>query len=204
VSALIKELDMETETLREARTRYFAANGFAADGGYSAAWVDFSLGPVPFPFPNTPGRVRAVRYHDLHHVLTGYPTSTLGELEISAWEIGAGCKGFVAAWALNLGGTFAGVIVCPRRTARAFARGLGDRSLYGEPYEPLLDRSVADARATFLRQTPPPLGIRGAGLLALTAVAGLVVGTLLLALTLPLLPFGLAASALRKVSSSHA
>src|SRR5688572_7376869 len=97
----------ETESMSDARAAYFKANGFGADGGYSDAWVDFKLGPVPFPFPNTKARVRAVRYHDLHHVLTGYGTDILGEFEISAWEIGAGCKDFVAAWQLNLGGMFA-------------------------------------------------------------------------------------------------
>jgi hypothetical protein len=40
-------------TLREARERYFRANGFGESGGYDDAWVDFKLGPVPLPFPNT-------------------------------------------------------------------------------------------------------------------------------------------------------
>ena len=50
------------------------------------------------PFPNTPSRKRAVRYHDLHHALTGYATDLTGEFEISAWEIGSGCADHVAAW----------------------------------------------------------------------------------------------------------
>ena len=75
--------------LRDARRLYFDANHFGADGGYGDKWVDFKLGKVPFPIPNSPGRVRAVRFHDLHHVLTGYDTSTIGEFEISAWEIAA-------------------------------------------------------------------------------------------------------------------
>lgn len=84
-------------TMREARAIYFEVNGFGADGGYGDAWVDFKLGPLPVPFPNTRARVRAVRYHDLHHVLTGYDTNTIGEFEISAWELGAGCKDLIAA-----------------------------------------------------------------------------------------------------------
>ena len=79
-------------TMSEARRSYFVANGFAEDGGYSDKWVDFKLGPIPFPFPNSPARVKAVRYHYLHHVITGYRTDFVGELEISGWEIGAGCK----------------------------------------------------------------------------------------------------------------
>ena len=43
-----------------------------------------AFGPVRFAFPNTAGRVRAVRYHDLHHVVTGYATDWTGEAEIGA------------------------------------------------------------------------------------------------------------------------
>ena len=107
------------ETLLEARARYFAANGFGADGGYDDAWVDFKLGPIPMPFPNTPSRKRAVRFHDLHHALTGYATDVRGEFEISAWEIGSGCADHVAAWYLNLSGMAGGLLAAPRRTWRA-------------------------------------------------------------------------------------
>ena len=47
--------------LRQARKVYFRENQFGANGGYGEAWVDFNFGPVPFPFPNTPPRVRAVK-----------------------------------------------------------------------------------------------------------------------------------------------
>ena len=43
-------------TMEQARARYFEVNGFGADGGYAADWVDFKLGPIPLPFPNTDGR----------------------------------------------------------------------------------------------------------------------------------------------------
>jgi hypothetical protein len=96
-------------TMRAARAVYFRANGFGESGGYDDPWVSFKLGPVPVSFPNTPGWVSAVRYHDLHHVLTGYDTDNAGEFEISAFEIAAGCRDFYAAWFLNLGGTTAGM-----------------------------------------------------------------------------------------------
>jgi hypothetical protein len=134
-------------TLRAARDLYFAANGFGADGGYASPWVDFKLGPIPMPFPNTAARVRAVGFHDLHHILTGYATDTGGEFEIAAWELGAGCKDFLAAWQLNLGGLAAGMAVRPLRTFRAFVRGRRTESLYGGDLEALLDRTVGDLRA---------------------------------------------------------
>jgi hypothetical protein len=42
------------------------------------------VGPLAFKIPNTPSRKRAVRYHDLHHTLTGYRTDFRRECEIGA------------------------------------------------------------------------------------------------------------------------
>lgn len=181
--------------LRDARRIYFEANGFGQDGGYGAKWVDFKLGKVPFPIPNSSSRVRAVRFHDLHHVLTAYDTNTIGEFEISAWEIAAGCKGFAAAWALNLSGMVAGALVAPRRTFRAFVRGRRSRTLYGEPFEPLLEMTVRDARERYLGRSAEP----GAGLadvlgFGLALVAGLAVSLVMLVMVVPLVPFGLVAT----------
>ena len=92
----------ESQSLRDARARYFHDNAFGDDGGYAAKWVKLQLGPVPFAIPNSAARVRALKFHDLHHVVTGYATNVVGEAEIGAWEIGSGCAGFVAAWILNL------------------------------------------------------------------------------------------------------
>jgi hypothetical protein len=58
-SSLAVQFD-PTMTLADARRVYFEANGFPADGGYDAPWVDFELGPIPMPFPNTDGRRRAI------------------------------------------------------------------------------------------------------------------------------------------------
>lgn len=190
-----------TMTMRDARARYFDANGFGPNGGYDDAWVDFSLGPIPFPFPQTAGRVRAVRYHDLHHILTDYDTNFVGELEISAWEIGAGCKDFVAAWQLNLGGMAGGVFLIPVRTFRAFVRGRHARSLYGAPLEELLDAKVEDVRARMGVEPSPKASATDVLLFVLASLAGLVVGLATLALFLPLMPIGLVALNLRRAAS---
>ncbi len=185
----------EEMPLRDARSLYFAANKFGDDGGYGDNWVDFKLGKIPFPVPNSPARVRAVRYHDLHHVLTGYDTTTVGEFEISAWEIAAGCKGFAAAWALNLSGMLAGVLVAPKRTLRAFVRGRRSRTLYGEPFDPLLDVTVRAARDRYLaRELEPPASLTDAITFGLALAAGLVVGLAMMAIVVPLVPVGLVAT----------
>ena len=138
-------------TLREARDRYFAVNGFGPNGGYDDVWVDFKLGPIPLPFPNTAGRVAAVKFHDLHHILTGFDTNASGEFEISAWEVGAGCKGMLTAWTINLGGLVAGLLSSPRRTFRAFRRGRRESTTYGfeDDRRPARDDGRRNARARF-------------------------------------------------------
>lgn len=144
----IKEVTYDPDrTLAAARDVYFEANGFPAGGGYEAKWVDFELGPIPMPFPNTDGRRRAVKIHDLHHVLTGYQTDIWGEFEISAWEVGSSCRGYYAAWLLNLGGMASGMLTVPRRTVRAFLRGRKSKNLYATPFDDaLLARRLGDVR----------------------------------------------------------
>lgn len=139
----------EALALRDARARYFRDNAFGDDGGYSKAWVPVQLGPLPLAIPNTSARVRAVKYHDLHHVLTGYATDLVGEAEIGAWEIGSGCAGFVAAWILNLYAMVLGFLAgAPGAVWRAFLRGRRTRNLYRTAY----DEALLDARLGELRE----------------------------------------------------
>jgi hypothetical protein len=187
-------------TLRDARAAYFAANEFGADGGYGAAWVDFKLGPIPMPFPNSKGRVRALRYHDLHHLVTGYGTSTLGELEISAWEVGSGCKDYWVAWQLNLGGLAGGMAAIPRRTFRAFLRGRRSRTLYGDDLDALLDRTVADVRAERLPAGPIEATAADYALFAAAWATGIVVGLLSLAALFVVGPAFALADLIRRVA----
>lgn len=192
-------------TMADARTRYFADNAFGEDGGYGDAWVDFKLGPIPMPFPNTKARVRAVQYHDLHHVLTGYATDTLGELEISAWELGAGCRDFWAAWQLNLGGLAAGTLASPRRTFRAFVRGRRSTSLYGEDMTRLLASSVGALRDETRVDAPAsPASPTDAALFALAFVAGFAIGLPQLAMMLVIAPVAALAALFRRRASATA
>ena len=129
-------------TLGDALQGYFRAEGLGPDGGYGARWVRVQAGWLPIAFPNITARVRAVRYHDLHHLLTGYPTTWRGECAISAWEIASGCAGWWVAWVLNLGALAIGVVLCPRVTFAAWCRGRRTRNLYREEYEPLLGQRL--------------------------------------------------------------
>lgn len=133
--------------VREARARYFAENGFG-DGGYGARFVVLRVAGVPaLAFPNTKQRVRSVRFHDVHHVLTGYDTSWRGEGEIAAWELASGCRDHYAAWLLNLSAALIGLVIAPRAVWRAFRRGRASRNLYDREWDDgILDRSVGELR----------------------------------------------------------
>ncbi len=134
-------------TLGEARARLFALGGLGEDGGYGDAWVVLRLWRIPLAFPNTEGRRRAVRFHDLHHVLTEYPTTWRGEFEIAAWEVAGGIRRYWAAWLLDLLGFACGLVVFPRATYRAFVRGRHSTNLYGDEWdESILGRRVGELR----------------------------------------------------------
>ena len=88
-----------------------------------------------------------VRLHDLHHVATGYDTSFLGETEIAAWELGSGCAKYAGAWVMNVGAAASGILLAPRRTWRAFARGRRSTNLYQLGFdEAWLDETVEQLR----------------------------------------------------------
>jgi hypothetical protein len=133
--------------LRQARAEYFAASGFLPDGGYGDRWVKLRIGRFFIPFPNTAARVRAVKLHDLHHVLTGYTTTWAGEAEIGAWEIASGCGRHFPAWLLDFGALAIGLVLAPVRVFRAFVRGRHSGNLYGGEFqEPMLERTVGSLR----------------------------------------------------------
>lgn len=143
-------------TMGDARARYFAANGFG-DGGYEARWVKLQAGPIPIFLPNTQERVRSVRLHDLHHLLTEYDTTWSGESEIAASEIASSCADHYAAWLLNLWAFAIGLTITPRAMFRAFVRGRRCTNLFrGEFDESLLTATVKVMRHRVGLVPPPP------------------------------------------------
>jgi hypothetical protein len=135
-------------SLNEARARYFRLNGFGTDGGYEERWIKVKVWRIPIWLPNTEGRRRAVKLHDLHHVLTEYPTTWRGEAEISAWEVGSGgLKRYYAGWVLDLMNIAQGLVVNPRGIYRGFMRGRQTSNMYTVEFsEELLRSEVGDFR----------------------------------------------------------
>jgi len=130
------------ETVRAGRDRYLAENSLAVES-YTESGFPVYVGRWPVRLPN-PG---LLHLHDLHHVVTGYGTGLVGEAEISAYELRAGCRSFMVHL-LCVGAIVGALFVAPRRIVRAWGRARGARTLYHTtvPYETLLDMGVAELR----------------------------------------------------------
>ena len=149
---------LPANTVAGALEDYLVSNGFEVSA-YEAPTYEVDLAEVTgevWTFPNQPARRRVVPLHDLHHVLTGYGTDVLGEAEIGAWELVAGCTS-VFLWWINASAVGVGLLLGPARVVRAGVRAVGQRSLYrhGVPYASLLQTTVG--------QLPVELGMPDEG-----------------------------------------
>ena len=135
--------------VRSALDAYLAENGFTTDE-YDARTVSPTFWGVTFTLPNLASRRLAIRFHDLHHVMTGYGTDPAGEFEVSVWEVrhGIGVFGMYVRLIIT-GGALGGFLVYPRRAWRAWKLAKGGPKL-PQPalalYESLLDLSVGELR----------------------------------------------------------
>lgn len=146
--------------MADALSQYFSENNFGEDGGYNERWIKVKVWRIPIWLPNTAGRREAVKFHDLHHIVTEYPTTWRGEAEISAWEVGSGgLRRFYAGWLLDLMNIAQGVVINPHGVYRGFMRGRQASNLYDEKFdESLLNQSVGDIRQRLgldIGQSPP-------------------------------------------------
>jgi hypothetical protein len=158
-------IDVTGRSVREALAEHLAASGLPPDAGDSDHFAVVRIFYLPYPIPNTRARKRAVRIHDLNHLVSEYKTDRIGELEISAWELASGgCRNYATAWVLDLAGLLGGLMVAPRRTVRAFLDGRRQQNLYRFEYEELLDLSVADACRLAGEPLPTPMRQVPAGL----------------------------------------
>jgi hypothetical protein len=188
----------EAATVHAARARYFAVNGFD-ERGYADRWVRLQAGPIPIYFPNTRARVRSVRVHDVHHIVTGYATSWTGEAEIGAWEIASGCADHGAAWVLNLMAFPIGLAIAPARTFRAFVRGRRSGNLYRQTIDETLLARRVDGLTRSLGLDRPPEPARPGDVAAFLAWSLVAVGTLAIVVALSLAPVLLLITLLRSI-----
>ena len=143
-------------TLGDARSLYFDLFGFK-NGGYDDAWVVVKVWRIPIVFPNTKGRLRAVKLHDLHHVLTEYDANWMGETEIGAWEVATGLRKHYQGWLLDLLAFAIGLVINPRGVYRAFMRGRQSSNLYDMEFtEEFLSNRVGEIRRRLRLDGAPP------------------------------------------------
>jgi ubiquinone biosynthesis protein Coq4 len=94
------------------------------------------VGPITLVFPNFRWRRDAIRAHDLHHLMAGYPKGMRGEFQMAAWELGAGPYRHWGALLFCSPLLAMGMLWSPSRMARAYRAGRATTSLYAELSRP--------------------------------------------------------------------
>jgi hypothetical protein len=154
-------------TLQDELAAFYKRSGFGEIVGARPLTVRVYTGCMLVPLPNIDTRRRFLKYHDLHHLVTGYSVGRIGEGEVSAWELGSG-SAFVSPTlgAMNLIALSTGLVLEPRRMWRAFRRGCTSRNLYPAATRATLDAGrwpdVAALRRELLEVKPPgvPTAVR--------------------------------------------
>jgi hypothetical protein len=158
---------MESMTLKEELAAFYRRCGFSDSADRQACTVPVYTGCLLVPLPNIETRHIYLKYHDLHHVATGYSTGRIGEGEVSAWELGTGSMlNSPLLGTMNLIALSTGLVLEPKRMWRAFRRGCRSRNLY----PPVMRQKIDDEHWADLpalrqellesRQDPLPLPLR--------------------------------------------
>ena len=116
-------------TLIEARQVYFDKNRLG-DGGYTSRWAKITVFGLSYWMPNPKARRAALPYHDLNHVLTGYPPTTAGESILAGFEVGSGIGPYWLGWLISSQAMALGILFVPRAVFRAWVRGRRSGSTY--------------------------------------------------------------------------
>ncbi len=126
-----RPLSADPIDLDSALGAFYRRNGFGEEIGARPRTVPVYTGCLLVPLPNIEARRRFLKYHDLHHLITGYSVGRIGEGEVSAWELGSGSM-FVSPTLglMNLIALSTGLFLEPARMWYAFRRGCRSRNLY--------------------------------------------------------------------------
>ena len=141
---------MEDKTLKELLPEFYSEHNLGMEGGKYEANVRVEMTKkIVFYIPNFTARKKVVLKHDMHHIVTGYPSTYKGETEIGAWEIASGCRGYWVAWVLNMSGMMTGLVFNLWKVIQAFARGRRTKNLY---YHLLTDEQAQDMKLSELQK----------------------------------------------------
>ena len=172
-------------TLEEELAFFYKRSGFGDVVGARPLTVPVYTGCMLVPLPNIETRRRYLKYHDLHHLVTGYSVGRIGEGEVSAWELGTG-SAFVSPTlgVMNLIALSTGLVLEPKRMWRAFRRGCGSRNLYPAAVRADVDSGrwpdIVSLRQDLLEVKGPgaPLPLRAAELGIYSAMAMVIHGAI--------------------------
>ena len=146
---------------------FYRKCGFGEVVGARPCTVKVYTGCLLVPLPNIEARHTYLKYHDLHHLVTGYSVGRIGEGEVSAWELGTGSMAVSPTLGfMNLIALSTGLVLQRKRMWTAFKRGCASRNLYPAVVRARVDggewRDVAALRAGFLDTSPPrvPIALR--------------------------------------------
>jgi hypothetical protein len=168
-------------TLDDELAAFYHRAGFGEVVGARPCTVKVYTGCLLVPLPNIEARHTYIKYHDLHHLITGYSVGRIGEGEVSAWELGTGSM-FVSPTlgTMNLIALSTGLVLQRKRMWKAFKRGCSSRNLYRAATRAEVDAGrwadVAALRTEFLESSPTrvPRPLRGIEFGAYAAVSMLV------------------------------
>lgn len=148
------EIELQEPTVGEALARLGLEAGFM-DQAAHGRWWHFEVLGFRIPCYNFAWRREALAFHDLHHVITAYPCTMRGEMQVAAWEFAAGRCPSLAANFFCLPLLALGNILIPAKTYRAFRDGSARLSLYGRKIGPeVKDMPVAALRTLTARDSP--------------------------------------------------
>ncbi len=137
------------------------SNGFGEIIGSRALTVPVYTGCILVPLPNIEARRQYLKYHDLHHLVTGYSVGRIGEAEMSAWELGTGSM-FIhpALGVMNLIALSTGLILEPKRMWAAYQHGCASRNLYAAPVRAQVDSGRWHSIDELRRYVSAPASVR--------------------------------------------
>jgi hypothetical protein len=145
-------------TVKEALIGFYKFNQLNLTADFESHCVRVYIGCLLAPVPNINARKKYLKFHDLHHIMSGYGIDRVGESEISAWELGSrSCRKPLIS-VMNLFALSTGYILDRKKVTRAFYRGCRSRNLYylaSSMPEGEIDRlNIADVSNTHLEILP--------------------------------------------------
>lgn len=116
--------------VKEALIGFYKFNQLDIAGDFESHCVRVYIGCILAPVPNIKARMKYLKFHDLHHIMSGYGIDRIGESEISAWELGSrSCRKPIIS-IMNLFALSTGYILNPTKVTSAFYRGCRSKNLY--------------------------------------------------------------------------